>query len=245
MVSQRAIHAWSRAASPLARPGAPLAVVLDLEGTIMPTAFVRDTLFPYARERLSRFVHSHRAEERVGALLGEVAALTDGAAQDVDAAIRQLLAWSDADQKIPPLKALQGMIWDEGFSNGTFRAPLYPEVGLTLKAWQSRGIALYIYSSGSVEAQRLLLRHTSAGDLSPQIRGYFDATIGPKLSAASYRTIQGSIGFQPSDILFLSDHPGEIHAARQAGWQAVLIEREGPVTGREPPAATDFIQLAL
>jgi enolase-phosphatase E1 len=222
-------------------------VVLDLEGTITPIAFVRDTLFPYARERLPSFVRSHSAETRVKALLGDIAVLNlnGGTPPDVETAIRQLLAWSDADAKIPPLKSLQGMIWEEGFTNGTFSAPLYTEVAPTLKAWHSRGIALYIYSSGSVEAQRLLLRHTSAGDLSALIRGYFDATIGPKLLAASYRSLQGLIGFESPDILFLSDHPGEVHAARQAGWQAVLIERDGPVKDRVPPTAAEFTQLAL
>ena len=232
-------------AFPSARARAPRAVVLDLEGTITPIAFVRDTLFPYARERLPSFLRSHSAETRVKALLGDIAALNGGAPPEVETAIRQLLAWSDADAKIPPLKSLQGMIWEEGFTNGTFSAPLYTEVAPTLKTWHSRGIALYIYSSGSVEAQRLLLRHTSAGDLSSLIRGYFDATIGPKLLPASYRSLQGLIGFESRDILFLSDHPGEVHAARQAGWQAVLIERDGPVKDRVPPTAAEFTQLAL
>jgi enolase-phosphatase E1 len=156
-----------------------------------------------------------------------------------------LLAWSDADQKIPPLKALQGMIWEEGFANGTFRAPLYAEVATKLGAWRASAIRLYIYSSGSVEAQKLLVRHTSEGDLSGLLQGYFDATIGSKLASESYWKIQGLIGLEARELLFLSDHPGEIRAARHAAWQAVLIERDGPVTGREPPAANDFSQLVL
>lgn len=243
MVSPPAIHAWNRVASLLAKPDIPRAVVLDLEGTITPIAFVRDTLFPYARERMAAFVRSHQTESRVHALLASVAALSGTSNQDIEAAIRQLLAWSDADQKIAPLKSIQGMIWDEGFQNGTFCAPLYTEVAASLESWHRRGIALHIYSSGSVEAQRLLLRHTSAGDLSPLIKDYFDSTIGAKVLMASYRAIRQQIGIDSSDILFLSDHPGEISAARQAGWQAVLIERDGPVPGREPPAAADFSEL--
>jgi enolase-phosphatase E1 len=229
----------------LANEATPRAIVLDLEGTITPISFVRDTLFPYARARLANFVRSHRHEPQVADQLGAIAKLAGLAPEDPEAAIRQLLEWSDADQKIPPLKTLQGMIWEEGFSNGTFRAPLYAEVATTLAAWRARGIALYIYSSGSIEAQRLLLRHTGDGDLTPLLQGYFDATTGPKLKADSYQAIRRLIGLESRQLLFLSDHPGEIRAARQAGWQAILIERDGPVSGGEPPTAPDFRQLVL
>jgi enolase-phosphatase E1 len=243
--SAAVIRASSPAVCRLASGRTPLAIVLDLEGTITPISFVRDTLFPYARERLPAFVRTHRQESQAGEQLHAVAKLAGLAPDDAEGAIRQLLAWSDADQKIPPLKALQGMIWEEGFSNGTFRAPLYAEVARKLKAWRASGIRLYIYSSGSVEAQKLLVRHTSEGDLSLLLQGYFDATIGSKLARESYRAIEGLIGLEAPDLLFRSDHPGEIRAARLAGWQAILIERDGPVTGREPPALSDLNQVIL
>jgi enolase-phosphatase E1 len=245
MRSPDASRAWNRVDSPLAELRTPRAVVLDLEGTITPIAFVKDVLFPYARERLPAFVRSHLEESRLQTLLGEVRALAAGLGkQDVEAAIQQLLIWSDADAKIPPLKALQGMIWDEGFANGTFCSPLYPDVAPTLRAWRARGIVLYIYSSGSIDAQKLLLRHTNAGNLCHLFHGHFDATMGPKVNEASYRALRDSIGFEPSEILFLSDHPGEVRGARRAGWHAVLIERDGAVPGREPPAMPDIAGLA-
>lgn len=219
-------------------------MVLDLEGTITPIAFVKDVLFPYARERLPAFVRSHLKESRMRTLLDDVRALSDQQGRpDIEAAIQQLLAWSDADAKIAPLKSLQGMIWDEGFANSTFCSPLYPDVVPTLCAWRARGIPLYIYSSGSTDAQKSLLRHTNAGNLCHLFHGHFDATIGPKLKEESYRALRDSIGFEPPEILFLSDHPGEIRAARRAGWQAVLIERDGAAPGREPPAMPDFAGL--
>jgi enolase-phosphatase E1 len=232
-------------ASLSAEQGTTRAVVLDLEGTITPITFVKDVLFPYARERLPAFVRSHLQEPRVQQLLADVRERTMRTQQDVDAAICQLLAWSDADEKIPPLKSLQGMIWAEGFARGSFCSPLYPDVAAALHAWRDRGIELYVYSSGSVEAQKLLLRHTNAGDLEYLFRDHFDATIGSKVNSESYRAIRELLGFEPSGIFFLSDNPAEIRAARQAGWRALLIERDGPVEGREPPAAPSFAGLEL
>jgi len=232
-------------ASLSAEQGTTRAVVLDLEGTITPITFVKDVLFPYARERLPAFVRSHLQEPRVQQLLADVRERTMRTQQDVDAAICQLLAWSDADEKIPPLKSLQGMIWADGFARGTFCSPLYPDVAPALHAWRDRGIDLYVYSSGSVEAQKLLLRHTNAGNLGYLFRDHFDATIGSKVNAGSYRAIRELMGFESSEILFLSDNPSEIRAAREAGWRAVLIERDGPVEEREPPAAASFAGVEL
>ena len=76
-------------------------------------------------------------------------------------------------------------------------------------------------------AQKLLFGHSDAGDLTPLFSGYFDTVTGPKREARSYQAIAAAIGFPPADILFLSDTPQEVDAARAAGMQALLIDRSG------------------
>ena len=223
----------------------PRAIVLDLEGTTTPITFVRDVLFPYARERLPAVLRTRQSEPQIVALIREAAKLSDAASLDVEDAIRLFLAWSDADRKLPPLKALQGIVWKQGYIDGTLSSPVYPDVTSALRTWRERGIDLYVYSSGSVDAQRLLLRHSSEGDLTVYFRGYFDATIGPKIDADSYRAIQVATGLDAGELVFLSDSAAEITAARSAGWRGILVERDGPAPGREPPAIASFSELDL
>jgi len=201
------------------------AVVLDIEGTIAPIAFVRDILFPYARKHLADFLADHGDEPAVAS---EIAAVRQAApGMDVTKA---LLGWMDLDLKIPPLKALQGMIWQTGYDRGELRGRIYPDVPPCLRAWRERGLALYIYSSGSVPAQRLLLGHSDAGDLCPLFSGFFDSKIGAKREAASYQAIAAQIGVDASDCLFLSDVEAELDAARRAGWRAAQVVRENDGT---------------
>jgi len=196
------------------------AVVLDLEGTIAPIAFVRDILFPYARRHLAQFLSQHADDPEVAA---EIAAVRQAApGTDVTAA---LLGWMDQDLKIPPLKALQGMIWQAGYDRGELRGQIYPDVPPCLRAWRERGLALYVYSSGSAPAQKLLLGHSDAGDLSLLFSGFFDTKIGAKREAASYQAIAAQIGTDAGDCLFLSDIETELDAAAAAGWRAAQLVR--------------------
>jgi len=201
------------------------AIVTDIEGTTTDLRFVRDTLFPYARERLASFVREHADSPDVARVLEQVAHLAGLRGADIEASIAKLIAWSDADEKITALKALQGLIWNAGYRDGALRAPVYPDVAPALKRWRTNGIRTYVYSSGSIAAQQLLFAHTIEGDLTPLFDGYFDTTSGGKLSADSYRTIASAIGLLPARLLFLSDHAGEVAAAREAGWLAVQVVR--------------------
>jgi enolase-phosphatase E1 len=133
----------------------------------------------------------------------------------------------ERDQKVTPLKTMQGLIWEEGYRAGELVTPLYPDVAPALRDWHARGVRLYIYSSGSVHAQRLIYRHTDAGDLTPLLSGYFDTRTGAKREVSSYRRIAEAIGVPPRRILFLSDVRQELDAARDAGWQTVWIVRDG------------------
>ena len=144
-----------------------------------------------------------------------------------EAVIEQLLAWIDQDSKITPLKALQGMIWEHGYRSGDFQGHVYADAARALRDWHARGIALYVYSSGSVQAQKLLFAHTGFGDLTPLFEGYFDTNVGGKLDAGSYRAIAASIGVAPAEMLFLSDVRAELDAAAAAGCRTMWLVREG------------------
>jgi enolase-phosphatase E1 len=117
------------------------------------------------------------------------------------------------------------MIWEAGYADGEYRAHVYAEVPARLRAWRDAGKRLYVYSSGSVPAQKLLFAHTEAGDLTPLISGYFDTETGPKRAADSYRRIASAIGVPASGILFLSDIVEELDAAHAAGMQTILVAR--------------------
>src|SRR5699024_2209399 len=121
-----------------------------------------------------------------------------------------LQRWIDQDRKIAPLKALQGMIWADGYASGEIVGHIYEDAAIALRAWHDNGLPIYIYSSGSIEAQRLIYGHTAEGDLTPLLSGYFDTRTGGKLEAASYTRIAVTIDHKPADLLFLSDHAGEI-----------------------------------
>lgn len=203
------------------------AVLTDIEGTTAPVSFVAEVLFPYAAERLAAFVRAHQSDPAVAEALKETAAL-EGRALDVDEVIEVLLGWIKADRKATPLKTLQGKIWREGYESGAVVSPIYPDAVAALRSWKDRGLRLDVYSSGSVEAQILLFRHSTAGDLTPLFSGYFDTHTGPKMEAASYTAVASEIGIAPDEILFLSDLPREVDAAIAAGMKSWRIDRDLP-----------------
>jgi enolase-phosphatase E1 len=222
------------------------AIVLDIEGTVSPIAFVRDVLFPYARVRLAEVIRARYSEPQIAALLHEAAQLAGTPHLEVGAAIELFLSWSDADRKMRPLKTLQGFIWRQGYIDGSLRAPLYPDVLPALREWRSRGIDLYVYSSGSVEAQRLLFQFSEQGDLREHFSGHFDTAVGPKVEVESYRSIRRTIGVSPGELLFLSDSAAEIGAATAAGWRALQVQRDAQGSNEAgPPSIASFANLVL
>jgi enolase-phosphatase E1 len=201
------------------------AIVTDIEGTTSSIAFVREVLFPYARNALPAFISSHHADPEISVWLRRIAEETGASANDLDTLTEILIGWIDQDRKHTALKALQGLVWVDGYQQGTYKAPVYSDAADTLKAWQSKGIPLYVYSSGSVPAQKLFFSHTDHGNLLPLFSGHFDTEMGEKRSVESYRRIANAIGCAPEGLLFLSDIVEELDAAREAGWQTVLIDR--------------------
>jgi len=195
------------------------AILTDIEGTTSSIAFVAETLFPYARAALPAHIAAHaRALEP---LLDAVRAAEPGDP------VATLQRWIDEDRKATALKTIQGRIWAEGYADGAFKGHVYPDAAQALRAWREAGYRLYVYSSGSVEAQQLIFRHSDQGDLEPLFSGWFDTTTGAKRERDSYARIAGTIGEAPGAILFLSDVQAELDAAAAAGLRTVLVDRGG------------------
>ncbi|MDX1505654.1 MAG: acireductone synthase [Spongiibacter sp.] len=213
------------------------AIVTDIEGTTSSIDFVHEVLFPYSTAALPDYVRRHRGEKRVAALLNDVAARAKLSVDDTEGQIQQLLDWIAADKKITPLKSLQGLIWESGYRNGEFKAHVYADAVEQLKAWHQQGIELYVYSSGSIFAQKLFFGYSEGGDLRFLFNDYFDTTSGPKRDAASYRNIARSIDKPPQEILFLSDIVEELDAAQAANMHTVWVQREATGTAlvEQPP----------
>lgn len=201
------------------------AIVTDIEGTTSPISFVHDVLFPYARKHIPTYVRAHIDD--IGDILAEIAQETGQHTMQIDECIETLLVWMDEDRKITPLKTLQGMIWEQGYKDGAFTGHVFADVAACLEKWQQSDVQLFVYSSGSVAAQKLIFGYSDMGDLTPYFTGYFDTTVGAKKEAASYQKITQSIGVAPDHILFLSDNPGELDAARDAGYNILGLNRPG------------------
>ena len=201
------------------------AIVTDIEGTTSSLSFVKEVLFPYARVHLPDFIRTHQQVDEIKTLLDD-ARVEIGGTPDLEQIIKQFIDWIDRDQKITPLKALQGLIWEAGYQSGDFNGHVYADTVLQLKAWKQQGYALYVYSSGSVHAQKLLFAHTEFGDLTPLFSDYFDTRIGGKKQADSYRKIAEHIQCQPNQIMFLSDIVEELDAAKVTGFQTYWLVRD-------------------
>jgi enolase-phosphatase E1 len=201
------------------------AIVTDIEGTTSSILFVKDVLFPYARANMAGYVQSHADDPQVKPLLDDVCKEA-GSQLSLEQIIAQLIQWIDEDKKVTPLKSLQGLIWEAGYRQGDFKGHLYADAAAKLKEWKSAGLDLYVYSSGSVYAQKLLFGHTEYGDLTPLFSGYFDTHIGGKRERQSYDNIAKQLDIPANRLLFLSDIKEELDAAKAAGFQTIWLVRD-------------------
>jgi enolase-phosphatase E1 len=232
------------------------AVVLDIEGTTTPLAFVHETLFPFARRALEGFIREQISRPEAAPIFRNLRAdwLADVGRGDRPppwpdqgpddrqvTAIVGYAAWlMDRDRKAFGLKELQGLIWQRGYRDGSLRGEVYADVPDALRRWHEGGIAVAIYSSGSVLAQQLLFRSTPFGDLTPYIDAHFDTSVGAKRDSDSYRRIAEALGRTPTRVLFISDVPAELAAARQAGCTAILCMRPGNLPATDTESLTDL-----
>ncbi len=220
------------------------AVLLDIEGTTSSLAFVRDVLFPYAREHLRGFIEQRRGEAEVEVELQEVERLARAEHVAGEHPLASLERWMAQDRKATPLKALQGLLWEAAFQRRELVAHVYPEVPAALGRFREQGLCVYIYSSGSVRAQQAFFRYSEAGDLTPFIDAWFDTNIGSKAEPASYRSITKAVGREPEEIAFLSDSQAELDAARAAGLSTIGLLRAPHGLGAHA-AALSFDDLPL
>lgn len=221
------------------------AIVTDIEGTTSSIDFVHETLFPYARQHLRSFLQAHGQEPAVQAELAAVAQEV-GRELSLDEAAEVLERWIDEDRKITPLKSLQGLIWAQGYAAGELQGHVYADTPECLRQWHEQGIRLYVYSSGSVAAQKLIFGHSSAGDLTPLFSGYFDTRIGAKRETSAYQAILAEIGLPADQVLFLSDIGAELDAAREAGLCTCQLLRDAKaVAAPAHPSARDFHEVRL
>ena len=217
-------------------------ILLDIEGTTTPISFVYDVLFPYVRTNLRQHLETHAGHadyQRVLESLRDdrdaniasglhIPPRDDGSSADELASIARYAEWlMDRDSKTAPLKQLQGLIWEDGYARGELVGDVFPDVPPAFKRWRERGISIGIFSSGSVLAQQLLFKHSTAGDLTPMLRWYFDPTVGAKSHADSYERIAVQMGEPPSSILFISDVTSELDAAGKTGMHTRLSVRPG------------------
>jgi enolase-phosphatase E1 len=217
------------------------AILLDIEGTTTPVTFVYEVLFPYARSHLREFLQYHDGSEDLQSDLLALKAehrsdieqrheppvwFEDSAAVEQQSAAQYVYWLMDQDRKSTALKALQGKIWKDGYLSGKLRGQVFPDVVPAFRRWKEQQRSIYIFSSGSILAQKLLFAHTNEGDLTGYLSDYFDTTTGPKTNAASYASISEKIEVPGAEILFVSDINGELDAALESGMQTALCVRQ-------------------
>jgi enolase-phosphatase E1 len=200
-------------------------ILTDIEGTTSSISFVKNVLFPYAEKHIPDYVRNHQHDAAIITILKDIADETGIDANDIEAAIAQLLQWIRDDKKITPLKNLQGIVWEAGYRNGDYQAHIYVDATEKLKEWKNTGLNLYVYSSGSIYAQKLFFGFSEAGDLNYLFKDNFDTTIGGKKDRESYAKIAQTLGISAEQILFLSDIRGELDAAHDAGMKTCWLLR--------------------
>jgi enolase-phosphatase E1 len=223
------------------------ALLLDIEGTTTPVAFVFEVLFPFARDHTEDFLATRGDDADVQADLAllqteyqqETLPAPPWEGDQPVAAVPYIYYLIGCDRKSTGLKSLQGKIWDAGYQSGQLRSSLFADVLPAFERWKSAGKAIYMFSSGSVQAQRLIFRYSEAGDLTHYIGGYFDTTVGSKREIESYQKIAEAVGLAPARILFISDVVAELQPAQAAGFQTLFSSRPG----NAPASAEGFVKI--
>jgi len=217
-------------------------ILLDIEGTTTPIAFVHEVLFSYARAHARGFLTKDLDEVRADvALLREEHAADKSNNLQPPESIPDYIDWLiDRDRKSTALKSLQGKIWRQGYLDGSLKSQVFADVAPAFERWRRAGLKIGIFSSGSVLAQQLLFAHTDAGDLTGFIDDYFDTNVGKKGDAESYRKIATAMDLELSEILFISDVVAELEAAQESGMRTLLSIRPGNSPQKWPQMTISF-----
>ncbi|HEY8668937.1 MAG TPA: acireductone synthase [Tepidisphaeraceae bacterium] len=235
------------------------AIVLDIEGTLLPIRYAGDVLGPYARRRMHRFLRANWENPAV-AQAREQLARDAGAGcfiawcggelggRSVEKLCVEVYRQMESGTSTVGLRRLQELLWQEGFASGDLRTPVYADVLPGLQRWRESNIDVRAYSASSAAEQRMLLAHTGDGDLTPLINGYFDGGAGSKRLPESYSAIAGEMGLPPEEILCVSDTKAELDAAHGAGCATALVVRPGNPPVRESHAhaiVSELSEIAL
>ncbi|HKK57616.1 acireductone synthase [Marinobacter sp.] len=227
-------------------------ILTDIEGTTSSISFVHEVLFPYAAEHIAQFVREgHQgtldttleSTREISRQLDVVAEVSGVERDDIEGLIDVLQGWIREDRKETSLKTLQGMLWQRGYQEGAFKGHVYADAADYLQRWHDRGLRLFVFSSGSVKAQKLIFGFSEAGDLTPFFSGYFDTRVGGKKEPEAYRTIVDELGVEAGTILFLSDVEAELEAAESVGMGTVWLVRDGGRPDTARPVAADFAEV--
>ena len=222
-------------------------ILMDIEGTTSSISFVKDVLFPYFLSNIDDINKLSNIKE-VKYAFGQVLRLVkQDENRDIttsEEVIFQLKKWCQQDLKITPLKTLQGILWQKGYQNGELLGHVYDDVPVMLENWNFLGKKMGIFSSGSVNAQKLLFSHSVKGNLSTYFSNYFDTNIGSKRDSDTYSLITKKLALPQNRILFLSDVIEELAAADKAGMKTIQITREGNIQSWKH-AASNFSEIVI
>jgi len=218
------------------------AILTDIEGTTSSIDYVKTTMFGYSKKKLRDYLQSHWDQEHVKTIIKNLSKKLEKDV-DIDLAVKTFEELIEKDIKDTLLKELQGHIWEEGFKSGELKGHIYEDAYLKLKELKEKGYKIFVYSSGSIKAQKLFFGHSSYGDITYLFDGFFDTTTGSKKDPDSYLKIASTIGLDPKEILFLSDIKEEINASKEAGMNAILVSRDSPC--EEKDCIRDFTEINL
>jgi len=218
------------------------AILTDIEGTTSSIDYVKTTMFGYSKKKLRDYLQSHWDQEHVKTIIKNLSKKLEKDV-DIDLAVKTFEELIEKDIKDTLLKELQGHIWEEGFKNAELKGHIYEDAYLKLKELKEKGYKIFVYSSGSIKAQKLFFGHSSYGDITYLFDGFFDTTTGSKKDPDSYLKIASTIGLDPKEILFLSDIKEEINASKEAGMNAILVSRDSPC--EEKDCIRDFTEINL
>ena len=220
---------------------------MDIEGTTSSISFVKDVLFPYFLlniDDINKLSNIKEVKYAFGQVLRIVKREENRDITTSEEVILELKKWCGQDLKITPLKTLQGILWQKGYQNGELLGHVYDDVPEMLENWNFLGKKMGIFSSGSVNAQKLLFSHSVKGNLSTYFSNYFDTNIGSKRDSDTYSLITKQLALPSNRILFLSDVIEELAAADMAGMKTIQITREGNLQSW-PQSVSDFSEIIL
>lgn len=221
------------------------AIVVDTAGTTTDLNFIQDVLFPYSHKVMASFLAQYQQQVLVDCCINDVRDIALEPEASIERVAEILQLWITEDRKLTPLKTLQGLIWQQGYASLAFQGQIYPDFIDAIKRYRAQGLSVYSFSSGSVDAQKLLFSHSEAGDLTPLFSGHFDMRIGNKLDKQAYQNIHNTIGLQPKQIMFVSDSQEELAAAQAAGMMTCLMCRTDKLIQTDHKQISSFMELHI